>query len=92
MWPDFGDVEDVPAEFFGVFGVEDLDFNVPARIVSSGDGVEKILGVPVWTDGGEVPGFFVVKGLVALVLEIVRIIFLRSTGYHLQSIRGSSHT
>jgi hypothetical protein len=69
--PDLGHVEDIPAEFLGIFGVEDLDFHVPCRIITAGDGVEKILGMPVWVYGREMLSFFVGKGLVSLILQIL---------------------
>lgn len=65
--PDLGQVEDVPTELFSLFGGEDLNVAGPGRVLAALDGVEEVLGVPVGISGGEVTGFFVGEGLVALV-------------------------
>ena len=67
MGPDFGQVEDVPAEFLGLLGAEDLEVTGPAGVFTILDGVEEILRVPVWIFGGHVAGFGVGEGLAALV-------------------------
>lgn len=69
--PDFGHVEDVPPELLCILRVKNLDLEVPTGIVATFDCVEEILGVPVGVHGGEVFGFFVGEGLVALVLRFV---------------------
>lgn len=65
--PDLGEVEDVPAELLGLFGGENLDVAGPGGVLAALDGVEEVLGVPVGVSGGEVAGFFVGEGLVALI-------------------------
>lgn len=65
--PDFGQVEDVPAEVLGLRGAEGLDVAGPGGVLAAGDGVEEVLGVPVWVVGGELGGFFVGEGFAALV-------------------------
>lgn len=65
--PDFGQVEDVPAEFLGVRGGEDLQVAGPGGEVAVLDAVEEVLGVPVRVLGGHVAGFGVGEGFAALV-------------------------
>lgn len=65
--PDFCEVEDVPAEFLGLFRREHLDVAGPGGGVSVLDGVEEVLRVPVWVFGGHFAGFAVSEGLAALV-------------------------
>ena len=57
--PDFCEVEDVPAEFLGLFGAQGLDVAGPGRALASLDGAEQVLGVPVGVFGGEFGCFFV---------------------------------
>jgi hypothetical protein len=71
MGPYFGHVEDVPPELLCILRVKDLDLNVPAGIVAAFDCIEEVLGVPVGVYGGEMLGFFVGEGLVALILGFV---------------------
>lgn len=71
LGPDFGQVEDVPAEFFGLFGGEGLDVDGPGWEVAFGDGVEEVLGVPVWVLACHLACFRVGEGLAPLVgLEV----------------------
>lgn len=65
--PDLGQVEDVPAEFLGLFGAEDLHVAGPGGVLVAPDGVEEVLGVPVRVICGEFAGLCVSEGLVALV-------------------------
>ena len=65
--PDLGDVEDVPAEFLGLFRGEHLEVAGPGRGVAVLDTVEEILGVPVGVCGGHVAGFGVGEGLATLI-------------------------
>lgn len=65
--PDLGQVEDAPAELFGLLGAEDLHIACPRGVLAALDGVEEVLSVPVWIAGGELTGFFVSESLVALV-------------------------
>ncbi len=67
LGPDLCEVEDVPAEFLGLFGGEDLQVAGPAWVLAVLDGVEEVLGVPVWVFRGHVAGFAVREGLAALV-------------------------
>lgn len=71
--PDLGEVEDVPAELLGLFGGEDLDVARPGGVLAALDGVEEVLGVPVGVSSGEVAGFLVGEGLVALVCLAVNL-------------------
>lgn len=48
MWPDLGEVKDIPPEFLGVGWGEDLNIACPRWVLASLDGVEEILGMPVW--------------------------------------------
>ena len=65
--PDFGEVEDVPAEFFGLGRGQDLDVAGPGGVVAVLDAVEEVLGVPVWVFGGHFAGFVVGESFAALV-------------------------
>ncbi len=65
--PDFGEVEDVPAEFFSLFGREDLEVACPAWVFALLNAVEEILGMPVGVFGSHVTGFGVGEGLAALI-------------------------
>ena len=65
--PDFCEVKDVPAEFLGLGGGQDLDVAGPGRVVAVLDAVEEVLGVPVWVFGGHFAGFVVGEGFAALV-------------------------
>lgn len=67
LGPDFCEVENVPTEFFGFFRRKDLEVAGPAWVVAALDGVEEVLGVPVWVFGGHVTGFTVGEGFAALV-------------------------
>lgn len=67
MRPDFCQVEDVPAEFLGLFWAQDLHVAGPGGVLATSDGVEEVLRVPVWVFGGELGGLFVCEGFVALV-------------------------
>lgn len=49
--PDFGQVEDVPAEFLSLFGTEDLHVAGPRGVLSLLDCVEQVLRVPVGVFG-----------------------------------------
>lgn len=69
VWPDLGDVKDVPAERLCIFGIEDLHIEGPRRVFAACDGLEQILCMPVGVDGGKVSGLFKVQGPVALVLK-----------------------
>lgn len=65
--PDLGEVEDVPSEFLGLFGAENLEVAGPGGVFAVLDGVEKVLGVPVRIFGRHLAGFLVGEGLAALV-------------------------
>ena len=65
--PDFGEVEDVPAEFLGVAWGEDLEVTGPGRVVAFLDGVEEVLRMPVRVLGGHFARFLVVEGFTALI-------------------------
>ena len=65
--PNFREVEDVPAEFLGVIGAEDLDVAGPGRVVSSFDCVKQVLRIPVGVLRSHLRSFLVVECLVTLV-------------------------
>lgn len=65
--PDLGQVEDVPAELFGLLGAQDLHVAGPRGVLAALDGGEQVLGVPVRVLGGQAAGLLVVEGLAALV-------------------------
>lgn len=65
--PDLGQVKDIPAELLGLFWAEDLHVAGPGRAFALVDGFEEVLGVPVGVLRGQLAGFLVVEGLVALV-------------------------
>lgn len=67
MRPDFGQVEDVPAEFLGIIRAEDLYITGPGGVLASLDSVDEVLRVPVWVGRCEFGGFFVGEGFAALV-------------------------
>lgn len=67
LGPDFGQVKDVPAKFFGLGGGEDLDVAGPGGAGAVLDGVEKVLGMPVGVFSGHLAGFVVGEGLAALI-------------------------
>ncbi len=67
LWPDFCEVENVPAKFLGLFGREHLDVAGPGGGVSVLNGVEKVLRVTVRVFGGHSASFAVCEGLAALV-------------------------
>lgn len=71
LWPDLGQVKDVPAELFGFLRCKHLNVDGPAGEFSLLDGLEKILSVPVRVISGHLVGFFSRKCLVALIgLEV----------------------
>ena len=51
LWPDFGEVEDVPLELLGLIRAEHLHVARPGRVVAVLDRVEEILRVPVGVFG-----------------------------------------
>lgn len=67
LGPDFGQIEDVPAELFSLFRREDLQIAGPRRIVAILNAIEEVLGVPIWIIGGHFARFGVVKCFAALV-------------------------
>ena len=67
LGPDFGQVEDVPAEFFSLLGAEDLDVAGPRGTVPFLNGFEEVLSVPVGVLRGHLAGLFVGEGLAALI-------------------------
>lgn len=71
LWPDLGQVKDVPAELFGFLRCKHLNVDGPAGVLSLLDGLEKILSVPVGVLSRHLGGFFSSKRLVALIsLEV----------------------
>lgn len=78
LGPDFGEVEDVPAEFLGRGRAECLNVACPGGEIVALDSAVKVLGVPVWVVRGKLGGFFVSECLAALVgfavdLDIVEV-------------------
>jgi hypothetical protein len=67
LWPDLGQVEDVPAELLSFFWRENLDVDGPAWEVTFLDRVEQILGVPVWVLGCHLASLFIGESLATLV-------------------------
>ena len=67
LWPDLGQVENVPAELLGLLRREDLNVDGPGWVVSPVDGVEEIFSVPVWVLRRHLASFGIVEGLVALI-------------------------
>lgn len=71
LWPDLGQVKDVPAELLGFLRCKHLNIDGPAGKLSLLDGLEKILSVPVRVISRHLVGFFSRKCLVALIgLEV----------------------
>lgn len=71
LWPDLGQVKDVPAELLCFLRCKHLDVDGPAGEISLLDGLEKILSVPVRVVSRHLGGFFACKCLVALIgLEV----------------------
>ena len=67
LWPNLGEIEDVPAEFLGLFWREDLNVAGPARVVTLLDGVKEILGIVIWVFCCHIASFGVGEGLVTLI-------------------------
>src|ERR1700732_3924860 len=65
--PDFCQVEDVPAEFLGLFGREELHVTSPGGELSGFDLLKEILGGVVRVGTGEIASLFVGEVLDALV-------------------------
>ena len=60
--PDFGEVEDIPSEFLGLFGREHLQIACPGRVVAILNRVKEVLGMEVGVFGGHLAGFVIGKG------------------------------
>lgn len=67
LWPDLGQVEDVPAELLGLLRREDLNVDGPRWVVALLDSLKEVLGMPVWVVTSKLAGLLVVQGLDALV-------------------------
>lgn len=81
LWPNFGQVKDVPAELLGLFGGEDLDITSPAGEIARLDLVKEILRGIVGVFATEFARGIVVEGLDALIdleveLDIVEVAVL----------------
>ena len=79
--PDFSQVKDIPTEFLGLFGREDLDITGPAGVIARLDLVEEILSCVVGVLAGEGSCFIVVEGLDTLIdlemeLDVVEVAVL----------------
>lgn len=48
LWPDLCNIKDIPPELLGLCWVKYLSVQSPRRVLASIDGVEEILGVPIW--------------------------------------------
>lgn len=67
LWPDLGEVKNVPSEAFGLFGAENLKVASPGWVFAVLNGIEKVLCMPVWVFRRHLAGFLIVKGFAALV-------------------------
>lgn len=65
--PHLGQIEDVPAELFGLLGRKDLNVDSPSRVVTLLDRVEEILSVPVGVLTSQLASFVVGEVLDALI-------------------------
>lgn len=65
--PDFGEVEYVPSELFGLFRAENLEVAGPGRVVAVLNGIEQVLCMPVGVFCCHAAGFLIGKGFAALV-------------------------
>jgi hypothetical protein len=48
LWPDLGQIEDIPTELFSLLGREDLNVDRPGWVIALLDSLKKVLRVPVW--------------------------------------------
>lgn len=71
VWPDFGEVEDIVAELFGLLGSHGLDVDRPGGVFLGLDGFEEFLGAVVRVGAAEGAGGVVVEGLEAFIMADV---------------------
>lgn len=69
--PDLGKIENIPAELLCLFRAQDLHVSSPGRVLSSFNGVEQVLGVPIRVLSSDLSGLLVIESLDALVSEKV---------------------